>query len=319
MARRARRRMGSGSRLADRRGAWRLVGRRVLGWGRFLRSAHERAEGRHSRLEGSLSRAPLAAAVVGKGIHLERAGGRRVRRRLWRALSDRLRSHAHDDRRGGMGLRGLEGSVWASRERAASCWTRRRLQSRRSSKPAPAIRWRVDRGSRQRSKPSRGDRMRGDVRVSFLAGTTIMLEALPQEGSKFVRWSGACSGSKPLCAVGVDGPKSVAATFAKLADQIAPKVKALPSSGERGRVARLRYRVTEKSGRSREWATIYGNGKALGPYAGGSTTLRQASSTTSFRGECRSPYTWCHVALLRQGRRPDGNRGGPSCASLRIR
>ena len=46
-----------------------------------------------------LSRAPLAIAVVGKGVHLERAGGRRVWRRLWRALSDWLPGDAHDDRR----------------------------------------------------------------------------------------------------------------------------------------------------------------------------------------------------------------------------
>jgi hypothetical protein len=155
---------------------------------------------------------------------------------------------------------------------------------------------------------------------SFLAGTTITLEALPQEGSKFVRWSGACSGSRPRCTVGVDGPKSVAATFAKLADQIAPKVKALPSSGERGRVARLRYRVTEKSGRSREWATIYGGGKTLGTVRGPLDDVEPG--VLYYFLPWRVPLAVMPGATLRfcvKAVDPTGNRGGPSCASLRIR
>ena len=155
---------------------------------------------------------------------------------------------------------------------------------------------------------------------TFLAGSTIMLEALPQEGSKLVRWSGACTGSKPLCAVGVDGPKSVAATFAKLADQSAPKVEALPSSGQRGRIARLRYRVTEKSGRSREWATIYGRGKPLGTVQGRLDDVE--TGVLYYFLPWRVPLAVMPGATLRFCVRaidPTGNRGGPSCASLRIR
>jgi List-Bact-rpt repeat protein len=155
---------------------------------------------------------------------------------------------------------------------------------------------------------------------SFLAGSTIMLEALPQKGSKFVRWSGACTGSKPRCPVGVDGPKSVAATFAKLADQIAPTVNALPSSGQRGRIARLRYRVTEKSGRSREWATIYGGGKPLGTVRGRLDEVE--TGVLYYFLPWRVPLTVLPGASLRFCVRavdPTGNRGGPSCASLRIR
>ena len=120
--------------------------------------------------------------------------------------------------------------------------------------------------------------------------------------------------------MGVDGPKSVAATFAKLADQIAPKVKALPSSGQRGRVARLRYRVIEKSGRSREWATISGGGKPLGTVQGRLDDVE--TGVLYYFLPWRVPLAVLPGATLRFCVRavdPTGNRGGPSCASLRIR
>jgi hypothetical protein len=120
--------------------------------------------------------------------------------------------------------------------------------------------------------------------------------------------------------VGVDGPKSVAATFAKLADQIAPKVKALPSSGKHGRVARLRYRVTEKSGRSREWATIYRGGKPLATVRGRLDDVE--IGVLFYFLPWRVPLAVTPGSTLRFCVRavdPTGNRGGPSCASLRIR
>ena len=93
-------------------------------------------------------------------------------------------------------------------------------------------------------------------------------------------------------------------------------VKALPSSGQRGRIARLRYRVTEKSGRSREWATIYGGGKPLGTVQGrldevetGVLLLLPTVASAAY-GAAR-----CHAALLREGRRSDGE---PQSSELRL-
>jgi uncharacterized repeat protein (TIGR02543 family) len=103
---------------------------------------------------------------------------------------------------------------------------------------------------------------------SFPAGSAVTLDAAPSKGWKFVRWSGACSGRQSTCKLGMDGPKSVSAVFGYIADQKAPVVKALPSEGEPGRIARLRYRVSDASGKSREWASIFRGSKRLATVRG---------------------------------------------------
>jgi len=44
-------------------------------------------------------------------------------------------------------------------------------------------------------------------------GSEVTLYALPEEGSEFVEWSGACSGSEPECSLTLTEPLSVSATF----------------------------------------------------------------------------------------------------------
>jgi subtilisin family serine protease len=46
------------------------------------------------------------------------------------------------------------------------------------------------------------------------AGTLVALTAAPAHGSRFVRWEGACRGSRPFCVVRLSGPRSVTARFA---------------------------------------------------------------------------------------------------------
>ena len=100
---------------------------------------------------------------------------------------------------------------------------------------------------------------------SFPAGSTVTIEAAPTSNKwTFVRWDGACKGKKPTCAIPLDGAKSAAATFGRVADPTPPRVKALASSGELGRIAQLRYRVVEASGRSSEEATIFRGARRLG-------------------------------------------------------
>ena len=48
---------------------------------------------------------------------------------------------------------------------------------------------------------------------SFSKGQRVSLNAAPARGKKFVRWTGACSGNKPNCAVVMDGNKAVSAVF----------------------------------------------------------------------------------------------------------
>lgn len=47
------------------------------------------------------------------------------------------------------------------------------------------------------------------------AGTLVSLSAAPVRGSKFVRWQGACRGTKPACVLRIARPAAVTAVFAK--------------------------------------------------------------------------------------------------------
>jgi hypothetical protein len=52
----------------------------------------------------------------------------------------------------------------------------------------------------------------------FKAGTEVTLTVVPEDGSTFVEWSGACSGNEPSCKVVLNTNMSVTATFEILAD-----------------------------------------------------------------------------------------------------
>ena len=149
----------------------------------------------------------------------------------------------------------------------------------------------------------------------FPAGSTVKIEADPRKGSTFVRWSGACKGKKPTCALGVDAAKAVSATFGRVADPTPPRVKALASSGELGRVAQLRYRVVEASGRSRETVTIFRGTRRLDTLA---VPLHTVDPDALFyfirwRGTARGNLRFCVVSTDTAG-----NRSKPSCAPLHI-
>jgi len=47
------------------------------------------------------------------------------------------------------------------------------------------------------------------------AGTVVTLTAAPARGSRFVRWRGACGGTKPVCVVRMARPLTAAAIFAR--------------------------------------------------------------------------------------------------------
>jgi subtilisin family serine protease len=47
------------------------------------------------------------------------------------------------------------------------------------------------------------------------AGTTVTLTAAPARGSRFVRWHGACSGTKRYCVIRIAAPATAVAVFAK--------------------------------------------------------------------------------------------------------
>lgn len=155
----------------------------------------------------------------------------------------------------------------------------------------------------------------GRCAAAFGAGTTVTLEAEPRKGWTFVRWSGACTGPKPACAVGLDGPKSVSATFGRPSDRAAPRVKALPTTGTRGSTVRLRYRVTDASGRSRETAMVYAGRTRLSTIRGPEHALDPdvLYYVLLWRNAAASATRFCVTSVD-----PTGNVSRPSCTQLRI-
>jgi hypothetical protein len=47
------------------------------------------------------------------------------------------------------------------------------------------------------------------------AGTVVTLTAAPMRGSRFLRWAGACRGSRPYCAVRLSAPTTITALFVR--------------------------------------------------------------------------------------------------------
>lgn len=153
---------------------------------------------------------------------------------------------------------------------------------------------------------------------TFLAGSAVSLEAQPADGWRFVRWSGACAHTRPVCSLGMDGPKSASATFGRAGDRVAPVVQALPSVGRPGASAQLRYRVREQAGRSRETATVFRGRTRLATVRGRMHVVEP--DVLFYFLPWRVPMN-VKAGALRfcvQSVDPTGNRSRPSCAPLRI-
>lgn len=100
-------------------------------------------------------------------------------------------------------------------------------------------------------------------------------------------------------------------------DRAVPRVKALPSSGVRGKVAKLRYSVFDESGRAREEVTIFRGRRALAKVR---TRLGMRSVTRIYATLWRVPAGV--VGSLKFCVRAwdgAGNRSAQSCAQLTIR
>jgi hypothetical protein len=52
--------------------------------------------------------------------------------------------------------------------------------------------------------------------AGFSSGSQVTLSAAPETGASFVRWSGACSGTTPTCAVTMAGAATATATFGRV-------------------------------------------------------------------------------------------------------
>src|SRR5262245_16887750 len=116
----------------------------------------------------------------------------------------------------------------------------------------------------------------------------------------------------------MDGAKSVSVTFARNADQVAPRVTALSSTGERGQLARLRYRVREASGRSREWANVFRKKRRLATVRGPLDEADPRVLYSFLRWRVPQSITPGTLRFCVTAQDPTGNRSKPSCARLRI-
>ena len=163
-----------------------------------------------------------------------------------------------------------------------------------------------------------GIRCKPTCTASMRAGSKVVLTATPAKGSTFVRWAGGCPARNPVCSVTMTAPRTFTATFARNADQRAPRVTALPSTGARGTIVRLRYRVTDDSGKSREWATVFQGTRKLAVVQG---RLDEADPEALFyflpwkapRGLAAGALRFCVQAA--DG---TGNTSARSCARLRL-
>jgi hypothetical protein len=63
----------------------------------------------------------------------------------------------------------------------------------------------------------------GSCAIAWEQGSNVALRATAAPGSRFLRWSGACTGSAE-CAVAMDAPKQVGATFAPAVVSVAVRV-----------------------------------------------------------------------------------------------
>ena len=204
-------------------------------------------------------------------------GTRRLREHVLCSIRTRDRRRADRPARGGVDLRGLGRAL--RRDRALLGHGRcgedrygpvqgsrtRRWSSRRSG---------VDR-ERSRACP-RGCAVRPHARSTFPRQSRLELRASARAGSRFTGFGQDCSGR--TCSFTLDRDKYVLATFA---DVQAPRVRALPSRGARGRLARLRYRVSENTGVAR--VTIRVGRRSI------RTRFRRLAATRTYSARWRIP------------------------------
>ena len=146
--------------------------------------------------------------------------------------------------------------------------------------------------------------------VDLANGTTATLTATPAAGSVFAGWSGACTGTGS-CSLTLSAAVTVSAAFR---DVQAPRATALPSSGRRGGLARLRYRLADNSGRSAAVVTVHDGGRRLARIS--RPVARTGVSSALWRVPRTAPGA---LRFCVRPRDRQGNRGALRCARLSIR
>ena len=152
--------------------------------------------------------------------------------------------------------------------------------------------------------------------ASFVQGTKLTLLAVPDDGSKFAGWrGGGCTGTDQ-CAVTLGADTEVTATFDHL-DRDPPHIRTIGGVAKRGGTARLRFRVFDDSGKSRETLTIMNGKVPIGRVAVplGPVEYRHIYTATWHvpARAAKGTRLYCAVASDEAG-----NASKRSCSALRI-
>jgi hypothetical protein len=150
----------------------------------------------------------------------------------------------------------------------------------------------------------------------FQEGTKVSLLAVADDGAEFKGWTGGgCSGTGQ-CVVTVTANTDVTATFERV-DSDPPHLRTIGGTAKRGSTAKLRFRVFDNSGESREVLTIMNGKSTIGrvtvPLA---QVLYRHIYTASWhvpRGTSKGKHLYCGVATDKAG-----NRSKRSCSTLRV-
>jgi List-Bact-rpt repeat protein len=150
--------------------------------------------------------------------------------------------------------------------------------------------------------------------VEVQPGSVMAVVASAAAGSRFVTWSGECA-AKPACSVTVNTATTLTARFEKARDSSRPKVKAFRTRAKKGRLARLRYHVTDAGGGSlRLTATVLSRSRVL-------STLPQrrsrvpSTSSFSWRVPLRPPPG---LQFCVRARDAAGNVSKKACAPILV-
>ncbi len=152
--------------------------------------------------------------------------------------------------------------------------------------------------------------------ATFFQDTKVTLLAVPDDGSTFTGWSGGGCAGTDTCSVTLATDTQVMATFTHL-DRAAPHLRTIRASAPPGKIADLRFRVFDDSGKSRELLTIV-QGKVtigrvtvrLGTVVYGKTYTAHWPVPRSLKPGARQ---YCGVAIDAAG-----NRSIRSCSAFKV-
>ena len=152
--------------------------------------------------------------------------------------------------------------------------------------------------------------------ATFSASSQVKLLAVADDGSTFTGWSGGgCSGTDQ-CTVTITADTQVTATFTHV-DREPPHIQTLRASAAPGTSVRLRFRVYDDSGESRELLTIQQGKRTLGRV---SVPLGQVRYHHVYSARLRVPSNakrgeglYCAVATDAAG-----NRSKRSCSAFTV-